>query len=1120
MGLPMQEARGKHDYENEAVFRRNTLPHRSYYLPPEATLCLNGSEGEWQFVYSPTASGVPSAERESDPSWERNGGSKPLDWQPITVPAHWQLQGRQRGHGDAWGAPNYTNVQYPFPVSPPHVPSANPTGTYRRKFTVPPAWLALFPGGPRLRLRFDGVDSAYHVWVNGQLIGYAQGSRNAAEFDITEAVTASGSSEVILVVQVYQWSDGSYIEDQDQWWLSGIFRDVHLLGFSATTSIDDWFIRTDLDTEYKDASLQATVTVRTSGPAVLTMRLQDRDNKLTVLGEITVNIKESELAAQAVDVNLLVKDPRKWTAETPNLYHVELTLYPLSSSDRPHTVHQAIGFRKVEILNGLICVNGVSLRLRGTNRHDHHPLHGRAVPHDFMVHDLEQMKRFNLNALRCSHYPPHPRLLQAADEIGLWVMDEADLECHGFYDVIARPLDIAEEIDYEERKKLTFPKAAAFTSDNPAWKAAYLDRVEALVQRDKNHASVIVWSLGNEAFYGQNHKAMYHYIKEVDPSRPVHYEGDAHAETADMFSYMYPPVERLAKLASTEGVDPATGKFDKPVVLCEYGHAMGNGPGGLEDYEELFRQYPRVQGGFIWEWANHGLWKEEKDKNNSYYAYGGDFGDRPNDGTFVMDGLCKSDHQNNPGMPGLVELKTVVQPVQMSLGTGNDNKTLVIKNLYDFVNLSHLTLRYRIEDFSSSASLDGPGTTLLFASDEMELPHIPPHGGEGRVLLHDIDYVGIRGHSDVLLTAIISRKDAAPDFREVAHFQQYLTPEMKNKLLAAPPEHILPPRIPFLTNGTDTVEAKIEDHRFLFNSALGYLIRWTVDTNTSTDPIVILGPNSNTTAPPGILPPAIALGFWRAPTDNDRPLSLPYWKRFGVDDMRLYRVESFQFQLDTGCARIRIKSVIAPPVLGWGWNCTTVYTVGLSDAGNGKATVNVQLSPFGSAPTHVPRIGLDVRASKDLQHFAWYGQGPGESYPDKNLSQQIGIYEAGLDGLQTPYDVPQENGNRMRTGWMTAADSKDGNARAGFRATLADETENSKLVSGFSWAAGPYSAQVLDAAAHPCDLVGKEDTDAVLVRLDARVAGVGSAACGPGVRPDLLAKVENVSFSFTLESFI
>ncbi|CAK7207628.1 Beta-galactosidase (Lactase) [Sporothrix eucalyptigena] len=1108
LSLPRQEVAGQHDYENEAVFRRNTLPHRSYYLPPEATLCLNGSEGEWQFAYSTSVLGAPDAEYESTPESKRpqDSNKSTLEWNPITVPAHWQLEGRQRGHGDAWGFPHYTNVQYPFPVSPPHVPATNPTGTYRRVFTVPSEWLAKFPGegGPRLRLRFDGVDSAYHVWVNGLLVGYAQGSRNTAEFDITEQVAASESAEVTLVVQVYQWSDGSYIEDQDQWYLSGIFRDVHLLGFSATTSIDDWFVRTDLDSTYTDADLRATVTVRTSGPAVLTMKLQDRDNQLTVLGETSVNIESSEVSARAVDVSLPVKNPRKWTAETPNLYRVELTLHPLSSIDPPHTVHQTIGFRKVEIINGLISVNGVSLRLRGTNRHDHHPLHGRAVPHDFMIRDLHLMKQSNLNALRCSHYPPHPRLLQAADEIGLWVMDEADLECHGFYDVVARPLDIPEEMDYEERKKLTFPQAAKFTSDNPSWREAYLDRAHALVQRDKNHASVIIWSLGNEAFYGRNHKDMYHYIKEVDPSRPIHYEGDAHAETADMYSYMYPPIERLEKLAKTEGVDQATGKFDKPVILCEYAHAMGNGPGGLEDYEKLFRQNPRVQGGFIWEWANHGIWKEEK--SGSYHAYGGDFGDHPNDGTFVMDGLCNSVHL---ATPGLTELKTVVQPVRMSLGTGVEDKTLVLQNLYDFIDLSHLTLTYRIEDFSQEKA-------VLFASKEIELPHVPPHGGQGSVVLDGIDFSAYSEGSDVLLTVLISRKDTTPDFKNVAHFQQHLTPEKKNRLqLASIPAAVQSNSQPTTIQQTGSiVKAFVGQHLYLFNAAKGCLVSWTVETDKGT--VVILGPGSKSN--PELQQPAISPGFWRAPTDNDRPLSLPYWKRFGVDDLHLYRVASIENEIaeDDNSTKVKIHTVIAPPVLGWGWNCYTTYTLGKSSSGTGTLSVTVKLSPFGFAPIHVPRIGLDIRANKDLHNYKWYGQGPGESYPDKSLSQLVGVYEADLDQLQTPYDVPQENGNRMRTGWVTAT----GKENVGFRATLSSVRENEALASGFSWAAGPYSAHVMDAAAHPCDLVGKEDPDAVLLRLDARVAGVGSAACGPGVRPDLLVKTEDTSFSFTLEAFI
>lgn len=466
---------------------------------------------------------------------------------------------------------------------------------------------------------------------------------------------------------------------------SGIYRDVHLISFPSKTRIEDWFLRTDLDSGYRDGTLDATIDVVTSRTVTVSVVLRElAENGGDSLGDA----KQLVHGDGKVHLTIPVKNPKKWTAETPYLYSVEISV---DTGSDPQTVRQRVGFRKVELKNGLITVNGRPIRLRGVNRHDHHPRYGRAVPLDFVRRDLLLMKTHNINALRCSHYPSHPGLFDIADELGLWLIDEADLECHGFYDAVARPKDIPEEMDYEERKKLTFPQAAKYTSDNPSWKAAYVDRMEQMVHRDKNHPSVIIWSLGNEAFYGQNHKAMYEYAKEVDPGRLVHYEGDVHAESADMFSYMYPSVERLIKLAKTEGVKP-DGTFDKPVVLCEYAHAMGNGPGWLEDYEEAFRTHPRLQGGFIWEWANHGLWKEDPD-GKSYYAYGGDFGDIPNDGTFVMDGLLHSTHEPTPG---LIELKKVFEPVKVEI----DGDQLVVSNLYNFANLDHLTATYKVEQFS------------------------------------------------------------------------------------------------------------------------------------------------------------------------------------------------------------------------------------------------------------------------------------------------------------------------------------------------------------------------------------------------------------------------------------
>ena len=462
---------------------------------------------------------------------------------------------------------------------------------------------------------------------------------------------------------------------------SGIFRDVTLIAFPSSNCINDWFIRTDLDANYEDATLQATVDIDSSHTQELIVTLKELPQNGG--GLIHTENVPVEAGSSKIDVSINVLNPNKWTAETPYLYHVELSL-------GSHLVHQKVGFRKVEIKAGLISVNGTPIRIYGVNRHEHHPRFGRAVPTDYARRDLVLMKENNINSLRCSHYPPHPALFELTDELGLWVMDEADLETHGFYDAVARPLDIPEEMDYEERKKQTFPPAAKFTTDNPEWRAAYVDRMEQMIQRDKNHASIIIWSLGNEAFYGQNHKAMYDYGKLVDPTRPIHYEGDAEAASADMYSYMYPSIERLVRLSKTEGVK-ADGSFDKPIVLCEFAHAMGNGPGGLDDYVEAFETYPRLQGGYIWEWANHGLWKQDAD-GKGYYAYGGDFGEYPHDGTFVMDGLLHSTHEPTPG---LMELKKAYQPLELSVKDGK----LVIRNKYDFVSVEHLAASYKIEEF-------------------------------------------------------------------------------------------------------------------------------------------------------------------------------------------------------------------------------------------------------------------------------------------------------------------------------------------------------------------------------------------------------------------------------------
>ncbi|KXS99224.1 hypothetical protein AC578_6894 [Pseudocercospora eumusae] len=1041
------------DYANEQVFQRNRLPTRAYYLPPE-TLLLSGT---WDFHLAPTAQHAPTPETPvstaSDAAVQAGldiiEALSPIEWSKIKVPGHWQLQGH--------GAPQYTNVQYPFPVNPPHVPTENPTGTYKRNFHVPKSW----PTSSSLRLRFEGVDSAFHVWVNGTSVGYHQGSRNSSEFDISNLVRSDRENE--LFVRVYQWSDGSYIEDQDQWWLSGIFRDVYLLALPSSR-IEDFFIQTRLDTEYRDASLEVKLELTLDAQVDVSLALRDSKDGGRVIQHAVFS---PNAGSGTVSHTLHVTSPRKWTAETPELYDLEISLLPRGSREVIQTIEQRVGFRQVEIKDGLLTVNGRPILLQGVNRHDHHPRFGRAVPLSFIREDLLLMRRHNINALRCSHYPPDPRMLDLCDELGFWVMDEADLECHGFYDAVARPLDIPEEMDYEERKKLAFPQAAEYTSNNPAWKAQYVDRMAAVVNRDKNHACVVIWSLGNEAFYGQNHKAMYDYAKSIDPTRPVHYEGDAKALSVDMFSYMYPSVERLVKLCETEGV--TNGKFDKPVVLCEYAHAMGNGPGNLQGYQDAFRHYPRLQGGFIWEWANHGLWKSDKD-GKSYYAYGGDFDEVVHDGTFVMDGLCFSDHTPTPG---LTEFKKVIEPVKVDLKDGK----LWFHNLYDFANLEHLSATYKVESFGDRAT--------LLLSGSLETPNIGP--GEKHSLPLPEAVSKISSTSETWLTISLRLKGTSlwsDQGHEVAWSQHQLSTAKNSTVVPRPIAGGETLHVRTSRTGWTTGSASFE---MTFDRARGQLQSWISEGR----PLMVPGGTTNS---------ALIPGFWRAPTDNDRPRDEPYWKRFGLDIMtsqlRCARVN----RIGPGEVEIECTTFLSPPVLDWGWTARITYRITASET----LTINVKLEPSGKVPATVPRIGLDLRLNKTLVKADYVGLGPGESYPDKQAAQRMGVYTSKITDLSTEYDVPQENGNRMGASKVVFSD-EDG---LGLMTTRMDD--NAK----FSWAAGYHTPQALDKAKHPCDLV---EEDVLLLRLDVATAGVGSGACGPGIAEEHQVKCQNTDFTFQLQ---
>ncbi|EKG19697.1 Glycoside hydrolase family 2 domain 5 [Macrophomina phaseolina MS6] len=633
------------DWCNLDIIHRNTLAPRAAffnYSSPSAALLydpqtseyVKSLNGQWKFSYAVNPYRAPDGFEQ--PAFDASA------WPEIPVPSHWQLEG--------YGKPHYTNLPYPFPVDPPHVPlDENPTGSYLRKFTVPNGFR-----DKQVRLRFEGVDSAFHVWVNGRELGYSQGARNPSEFDVTPFVIFSGENTV--AVRVYQWSDGSYLEDQDQWWLSGIFRDVNLIAFPKS-HIQDFFVKTLLDENYENAVLRVDLTIE--GGGAVTLQLLQNDKSTKVLESSGAPSGDGTLTLE-----LPLENPRKWTAEDPYLYHLVIQL-------GDQTIAHRVGFRRAEIKNGIFLVNGARIVFRGVNRHEHHPTKGRAVGPELLRHDLLLMKKHNINAIRTSHQPNDTRLYELADELGFWIMDEADLETHGFACVEEAALSPEDKKKpYEERKLITYEAAARWTSDNPVWEKAYVDRMQQMVARDKNHPSIVMWSLGNEAFYGCNHQAMYDWGKRYDPDRVIHYEGDIHAKTVDLFSLMYPELDTLRDFAE---------KWDgaKPLVLCEFAHAMGNGPGALKEYVELFYKHRCLQGGWVWEWANHGLEHTSPDRKK-YYAYGGDFGDEPNDGTFVMDGLVRSDHSIGPG---LVEYKKAIEPVQLVSGSIEDGYVAVVNRI-------------------------------------------------------------------------------------------------------------------------------------------------------------------------------------------------------------------------------------------------------------------------------------------------------------------------------------------------------------------------------------------------------------------------------------------------------
>ncbi|MFI2425270.1 glycoside hydrolase family 2 TIM barrel-domain containing protein [Streptomyces sp. NPDC018955] len=854
---------------------RGTLPPRARYASSDAaSLSLNGG---WRLRVSATA----DAEDDSFAAPGYDAGS----WPEVTVPGHWVLQGH--------GAPVYTNHLYPFPVDPPHVPTENPTGDHLRVFDLPGDW----PGEGGAVLRFDGVESCARVWLNGTDIGEFKGSRLPHEFAVGHLLKPSGN---VLAVRVHQWSAGSYLEDQDQWWLPGIFRDVTLLHRPAG-GVGDFFVHASYD------HVTGTGTLRVDS---------DVEGRVTV-EELGIDVAAGEPVTLPVE---------PWTAETPRLYEGVLA----TAGER---VPLRIGFRTVAVEDGLIKVNGTPLLFKGVNRHEWHPREGRALDLDTMREDVLLMKRHNVNAVRTSHYPPHPAFLDLCDVYGLWVIDECDLETHGFV-----------EQDWRDNPV-----------DDERWTPALLDRAARMVERDKNHPSVVMWSLGNEAGTGRGLTAMADWIHGRDPSRPVHYEGDPGCRDTDVYSRMYPSHEEVERIA--RGLDGGTRRGrELPLILCEYAHAMGNGPGGLTEYQELFERYDRLQGGFVWEWIDHGVEHPELG-----YAYGGDFGEELHDANFVCDGLLFPDRTPSPG---LAEYKKVIEPVRIEAGAAEG--TVRVTNRYDFADLAHL-------EFVFSHQVDGvpTGAHRLTVpplapgeSAEVELPGAPDGGGEEvqwtvqALLAEDTPWAG-RGHEVAWAQGTVTRRTPPPAATGVR---------------------------PAVDGGRITLGPAVFDAR-------------------TGAPRTLLG----------VPVSGLRLDVWRATTDNDDGAAWqtdtrygPLWRELGLHRMR-HRLDAVETDGDA----LTVRTRVAPAGREAGLRAAYRWT---SDGTRVRLTVSVV--PEGEWRVPLPRLGIRFGLPGGTPEDAvfWFGGG-NESYPDTRAASRDLLWDASVGELQTPYVRPQENGARADVRW-------------------------------------------------------------------------------------------------------
>lgn len=1039
---------GRKDWENPTLVGINRrLGHctkASYTTVRQATSGRRDAspfrrslDGLWKFHLAPTPEAA--GERFTKPAFND------ARWDEIDVPSNWTTRGYDK--------PIYTNAKMPIPADPPHVPADdNPTGCYRTTFTVPPTWR-----GREAFLCFDGVESMYYVWVNGQFVGMGKDSRLPTEFHISPYLQAGRNT---LAVKVIRWSDGSYLEDQDHWWMAGIYRGVYLYS-TPKVHIRDFTVRTTFDRHYKDATLSIGVDVESF---LKKGKLEDyqiegilysRNGKPVFrrARKETVNALNTELVAD-------VRKPLKWSAEEPNLYTLVLKL--LDPKGKTVDITSArVGFRQVEIRNRELLVNGQPVYIQGVNRHDHHERNGKTLSEADMLADVLLMKRFNINTVRTSHYPNDERFYDLCDEYGLYVIDEANIECHAVENHIAR---------------------------DALWTEAFVDRGRRMVQRDKNHPSVIVWSLGNESGYGENHDATAGWIRHSDPTRPLHYEGavgrgyDSRIAT-DILCPMYPSLDRLREWAAdrkvNKGADHRTSlpgdvneKEYRPIIMCEYAHSMGNSTGNLKEYWDLIESTPGLQGGCIWDWIDQALVKTDKD-GKEFWAYGGDFGDEINDKNFCINGLIAPDRQPHAAM---WEFKKIIQPVGFKAGPSLLKQgKLRITNQRFFKDLSDLLGIWEITVDGRSVHI-GRLPKITAGPRKSETISLPIRGSLQKLPAGNEAFLNVR---------FFLAKDTS--WAKQGHLLAWEQFKLPVKLVT--PKASAKKATADLAVGQtrDAICVRGDGFAVEFDAKQGRITNFAFGKKN----LLLEGPRLN---------------VWRGPTDNDGIKQSPphvknqvlgKWLAVGLDDVQFKTKHCEVRRVTPRAVTIVIETRANGKGRRLGFTHEHAYTI--------HADGRVEVKNVVVADKHLPdlpRIGVTMTLPKGLETVRYFGRGPWENYPDRNSSAIVGLYETTVDEMCENYVVPQEHGLRTDTRWVTLT----GRGGKGLRVNGG---------SHFGFTASHYTAGDLFRANHTNELPRRDE---IILNIDHRQRGLGGASCGPDTLEKYRIQPGRFTFAFTLQA--